>query len=125
MTKFNPDFWEITISAESWARFSTENRLWNESNEDAAARHARAERAESFWPVVRAVMEEVLTERQREVAMLYFFERLNQRQIGERLGISQQAVGEHLHGKCRNGHMSGGILPKLRKACAARGVRWE
>jgi RNA polymerase sigma factor (sigma-70 family) len=125
MTKFNPGFWEITISAESWARFSTEDRLWHEANQNAGARHERAERAKAFWPAVQAVMNQVLTERQREVAMLHFFEQLNQRQIGERLGISQQSVGEHLYGKCRNGHTTGGILPKLRKACAACSVRWE
>jgi RNA polymerase sigma factor (sigma-70 family) len=125
MTKFNPDFWEITISAESWERFSTKDRLWHQEPEDVAARHERMERAEAFWPRIRAVMEEVLTERQREVAMLYFFERLNQRQVAERMGISQQAVSEHLYGKCRNGHTVGGLLSKLRKACAVRGVRWE
>ena len=125
MTKFNPDFWEITLSAESWERFSTEDRIWHQEPEDVAARHARIERAQAFAPTDRSVMEEVLTDRQREIALLYFVEQFNQREIAERLKISQQSVSEHLYGKCRNGHTAGGLLPKLRKACAARGIRWE
>ncbi len=57
------------------------------------------------------------------MVLLYFIEELNQRQIAERLGITQQSVSEHLYGKVRNGHPVGGALRKLRKACAQRGVR--
>ena len=67
---------------------------------------------------------EVLTERQREVVTLYFFGELNQRQIAVQLGVSQQAVSEHLYGKMRNGRAVSGALRKLRKACAKRGVQW-
>jgi RNA polymerase sigma factor (sigma-70 family) len=125
MTKFNPDFWEVTISEESWGRFSTEDGLYYEGPGDADRRRERADRAEALWPEIRAVMGEVLTARQREVVTLYFFDELNQRQISERLGISQQSVGERLYGKVRNGRAVGGALRKLRKACAERGIRWE
>jgi RNA polymerase sigma factor (sigma-70 family) len=125
MTKFNPDFWEVTISEESWRQFSTEEHLYYEAPEDAEERRARAARAEAMWPEIRALMEHVLTPRQTEVTTLYFMAQLNQRQIGERLGISQQAVCEHLYGKLRNGHAVGGALRKLRKACAERGLCWE
>ena len=125
MTKFNPDFWEVTVSAESWKRFSVEDGLWYEADDDVAARHRRAERASAFWPAVRALIDEVLTERQRRVVLLYFIEELNQRQIAERLGITQQSVSEHLYGKVRNGHAVGGALRKLRKAAAERDIRWE
>ena len=87
--------------------------------------HERAERARAFWPQVRPVLDEVLTDRQHEVVRLYFFARLNQRQIAEQLGISQQTVSEHLYGKVRNGRAVGGAIRKLRKACAKRGLRWD
>jgi RNA polymerase sigma factor (sigma-70 family) len=125
MARFNPDFWEVTLSQESWRRFSTEDHLYYEAPEEAEERRARTARAEAVLPQLSALMDEVLTPRQRQVVTLHFLARLNQRQIGEHLGISQQAVCEHLYGKMRNGHLVGGALRKLRKACAARGIGWE
>lgn len=125
MSAFNPDFWEVTISEESWERFSSEEHLYYEEPGEAERRRARAERAEALWPEVRAIIQEVLTPRQREVLALYFLQELNQRQIAESLGISQQSVSEHLYGKMRNGRAVGGALRKLRKACARCGVRWQ
>jgi RNA polymerase sigma factor (sigma-70 family) len=125
MSKFNPDFWEVTVSQESWQRFSTEDHLYYEEPGEVEKRHEQTERATALWPRVRAVMDNVLTARQREVLYLYFFEGLNQREIGQKLGISQQSVSEHLYGKTRNGRAVGGALRKLRKACAKRGVRWD
>ena len=125
MTKFNPDFWEITLAAENWERFAGEDALWHESAEDARARqHSRA-RADALWPEIREIIDEVLTERQREIVLLYYVEGLNQRQIAKRLDIAQQSVSEHLFGKARDGRTVGGALRKLRKVCAHRGVRWE
>jgi len=123
MAKFNPDFWEVTIASESWQRFSEADRLWYEHPEDLADRHDRLGRARALWPKVEQLVRQVLTDKQREVVLLYFFEELNQRQIAQRLGISQQSVSEHLYGKMRNGHAVGGALRKLRKACADHGVR--
>jgi len=125
MTTFNPDFWETTLASASWQRFSEEDGLWYESAEDAEVRAARTTRTTALWPQIRAVMEEVLTERQSDVIALYFFEGLNQRQIAERLGISQQSVSEHLYGKVRAGGAVGGAVRKLRKACAKRGIQWD
>jgi DNA-directed RNA polymerase specialized sigma24 family protein len=67
----------------------------------------------------------VLTDRQLAVVRLHFLAGLNQREIAARLGVSQQAVSEHLYGKVRNGRAVGGALRKLRKACAKAGVRWD
>lgn len=124
MAGFNPDFWEVTISEESWRQFSSEDHLYYQSPEDAEARQALDERVDAVWPQVRVLMEQILTARQREVLTLYFLEQLNQRQIAECLGISQQSVNEHLYGKVRNGHAIGGALRKLRKACVKRGICW-
>jgi RNA polymerase sigma factor (sigma-70 family) len=125
MAKFNPDFWEVTISEESWEQFALEDGLYYESPDEVEKRQKRAERTEALWPIVRSIMDEVLTARQREVLSLYFFEGLNQQEIAEKLSISQQSVSEHLYGKNRNGRVVGGALRKLRKACVKRGVRWD
>ncbi len=125
MAKFNPDFWEVTLTSESWGQFAETDRLWYERPQDVALRHERVGRAREFWPQIRAIIDEVLTSRQREVVLLYFIEEVNQRQIAERLQISQQAVSEHLHGKMRNGRAVGGALRKLKKMCAKRGLFFD
>ena len=125
MPKFNPDFWEVTVSDETWARFSTEDHLYHEEPGGPACRRASADRARRAWPEVRTLIDEVLTARQREVLILYFLGGLNQQQVAEKLDISQQAVSEHLYGRMRNGRAVGGALRKLRKACARRGVGYE
>ena len=125
MSKFNPDFWEITLAAEGWERFAGEEALWHESAEDARARQHSQARADDLWPEVRAIVDAVLTERQREIVLLYYVEGLNQRQIAERLNTAQQSVSEHLFGKARGGRTVGGALRKLRKVCARRGIGWD
>ena len=125
MAKFNPDFWETTLASEAWQRFAVEDALWHQEPDDVAARHLQAERASALWPELRAIIDDVLTDRQREVVTLHFVEALNQRQIAERLGVSQQSVSEHLYGKVRNGRAVGGAIRKLRRACAERGVRFD
>lgn len=124
MAKFNPDFWEVTLEAESWNRIAREDALWYESDWDSEARARFCQRAEDLWPRIRELIHEVLTERQREVVLLHFFEELNQRQIAEKLGLSQQSVSEHLYGKALGDRRVGGALRKLRKACARQGIRW-
>ncbi len=125
MAKFNPDFWEVTISHESWQQFPCERGLHYRPDDETQEHHAWSARARQVWPAVREVLQAVLTDRQREVVMLYFFHGLNQRQIGEKLGLTQQAVSEHLYGKIRDGHAVGGALRKLRKECEKRGIRLE
>lgn len=120
MSGFNADFWEVTIASESWGKLREEDGLWYERPEDAESRFEWAEKTEALWPAVREAMIEALSERQREVVELYFFQRLNQREIAEHLGISQQSVSEHLYGKMRNGHAVGGAIQKLRKVCARK-----
>ena len=81
MAKFNPDFWETTLASASWRQFAVEDRLWHEEPEDREARHRRTEEASKLWPEIRRVIDQVLTDRQREVVLLYFIDELNQRQI--------------------------------------------
>jgi DNA-directed RNA polymerase specialized sigma24 family protein len=125
MSAFNPDFWEVHISEESWQRFSEEDHLYHEPAEDTEPRCRQRDEVERLWPGVRDLVEAVLTGRQREVVELYFLQGLNQRDVAERLKISQQSVSEHLYGKVRGGHAVGGALRKLRKECERRGIAWQ
>jgi len=48
--------------------------------------------------VTRAILDNthLLTELQKEIVRLYYRENMLQREIGERLGTTQQAVNDHL-----------------------------
>lgn len=125
MAKFNPDFWEVTISQKGWDAFANEDSPYFEGPEACEQRHADAACAQALRPQLREILAQELTPKQREVVVLYFCGKLNQRQIAERLGISQQSVSEHLYGKVRGGRTVGGALRKLRRVCAERGVVWH
>ena len=124
MAKFNPDFWETTISQKRWNTFANEDNPYYEDPAEIDQRQVDATHASALGSQLHTILEENLTPKQREVVALHFFANLNQRQIAEKLGISQQAVSEHLYGKTRGGRKVGGALRKLRKACEQRGVRW-
>ena len=123
MPGFNRDFWEVNISQERWGKFTNEDHPFFEEAEETNRRCAEAARARRLRPQLLEILEDVLTPKQKEVVILYFFRGLNQRQIAERLGISQQVISEHLYGKKRNGRRLGGALRKLRKACEEKGIR--
>jgi RNA polymerase sigma factor (sigma-70 family) len=65
-----------------------------------------------------------LTERQRRIVELYFYEGRSQEEIAAELGVSQQSVSRQLFGVMREGRKVGGALKRLRDACAELGIEW-
>ena len=65
-----------------------------------------------------------LTDRQRRIVELYFYEGKTQQEIAAELGISQQVVSRQLFGVIRDGRRVGGALKRLRDACAELGIEW-
>jgi RNA polymerase sigma factor (sigma-70 family) len=65
-----------------------------------------------------------LTERQRRIVELYFYEGRSQEEIAAELAISQQSVSRQLFGVMRDGRKVGGALKRLRDACAELGIEW-
>jgi DNA-directed RNA polymerase specialized sigma24 family protein len=63
-----------------------------------------------------------LTDRQREIVRLYFYDGRTQVEIAAELGISQQVVSRQLFGVVREGRRVGGAIARLRKACDAMGI---
>jgi RNA polymerase sigma factor (sigma-70 family) len=124
LSKFNPDFWEVHLSDTAWNRMAEEDHPFYEDVEDRDLRHERSDQASDLLPDLREVMGQVLTDRQLEVVDLYYFGSLNQREIAQHLGISQQSVSERLYGKARNGRVVGGALQKLRRELLVRGISW-
>jgi DNA-directed RNA polymerase specialized sigma24 family protein len=85
----------------------------------------RVDPVRASWPVVERLIRQCLTPRQREIVELHFFRGFDQPAVALLLGISQQAVSEHLHGKRRGDQRVGGIIPKLRKLCEREGLAVE
>jgi predicted DNA-binding protein (UPF0251 family) len=67
---------------------------------------------------VRNAVETALTDKQREVVELFFFEGLSQSEIARRLGVSQQVIQKRLYGANRGGILVGGAIARLRAALA-------
>jgi DNA-directed RNA polymerase specialized sigma24 family protein len=64
---------------------------------------------------VRDAVAAALTERQRLLVELHFFQGLSQGEIARRLGVAQQVVQKQLYGVTRRGRRVGGALPRLRE----------
>jgi RNA polymerase sigma factor (sigma-70 family) len=76
------------------------------------------EAREQLIEQVRRALGSALTDKQREVIELHFYEGLSQGQIARRLGITQQVVHKRLHGASRGGKLVGGAISKLRGVLA-------
>ena len=74
MSKFNPDFWEVTLSEAGWRGFSNQDHPYYEPAEERDARQERDARARAMRRALEQVIAEVLTDRQREVVELYFLD---------------------------------------------------
>ena len=73
---------------------------------------------------LRELVSSRLTDRQRRIVELYFYEGRTQAEIAAELGISQQVVSRQLFGVMRDGRKVGGALKRLRDACAELGIEW-
>lgn len=118
MPKFDPRFWEIQVDPEVLDRLGAEvpADAWDPGPQ--AARELPKEAVAQLRELIRTR----LTERQRDVVTLYYYDGLSQEEIASTLGITQQVVSKHLFGVIRNGKKIGGALQKLRKAFERSGV---
>lgn len=98
---------------------------WNNLDASYQQRAAYCRHSEPIWEkeelahqLIRRIKVEVLpklTQRQREITLLYLDNKLNEEEIAEKLGISQPTVSQHLFGKKRNGKKIGGSIQKIQK----------
>jgi RNA polymerase sigma factor (sigma-70 family) len=98
---------------------------WNvgaEPGEPEDPRRARL-RAELI-AALRELVATRLTDRQRRIVELYFYEGRTQQEISAELGISQQVVSRQLFGVVRNGKKVGGAIKRLRDVCDELGIEW-
>lgn len=85
--------------------------------------------AEAMTAARAAVVEQIavivantLTDKQRRIVELYFYDGRSQAEVAEELGVSQQTVSRQLFGVLRNGRRVGGAVRRLRQACERAGI---
>lgn len=115
LARLDPDFWELRVDQLVLDRFPSNRMPHFETEEEVRQRLDRNEWVARMMGVIRKLMEEILTERQREVVRLYFLEERTEREIADELDITVSSVSQHLFGKRRGGRIVGGAIPKLRK----------
>jgi RNA polymerase sigma factor (sigma-70 family) len=119
---YNPDFWEVRLDPQDVDKFANEAGIWFETAEENQARLSREIRLKRLINPVLSIIDKALTEKQRQVLLLYFLHRKTQEEVAQIMGISRRVVSQHLFGICRNGRRVGGALAKIRKVCRQQGL---
>lgn len=115
--------WEVPVPPEVFELAAASPLLPDpEAEED----DDHADRAAAARAVIVAelgvIVSSTLTDKQRRIVQLYFFEGRSQVEVAAELGISQQVVSRQLFGVLRNGRRVGGAVRRLRQACEAAGL---
>jgi RNA polymerase sigma factor (sigma-70 family) len=125
MSKYNPDFWEVSVSPDILESVLEApdmlERLLVTPEESQAVQDRRAVKQQAV-EFIRELIRARLSPRQRRIVELYFYQEKTQQEIATELGINQQVVSKHLFGVLRDGQRVGGALKKLRKLCEQTGV---
>ena len=97
---------------------------WIEQGPDEPEDPRRAQLRAELVAALRELVATRLTDRQRRIVELYFYEGRTQEEIAAELSISQQVVSRQLFGVVRNGKKVGGAIKRLRDVCTELGIEW-
>jgi len=122
MSKFDSKFWEILFAPHQLNRFSENNAIWYETDEERESRYKKEEKKDIITPLIMEIVENELTNMQRECIKLHFLCHKTREEVASILGISHRVVTQHIYGILRNGHRVGGGIKKIRKICKKRGI---
>ena len=118
----NPDFWEVRVAPQDLSQYANEAGLWFESSHESRRRLQREARVRGLIGPIMDLISNVLTEKQRQALILYYFHHKTQEEVAQIMGISRRVVSQHLFGICRHGKQVGGAIQKIRKLCRQRGI---
>ena len=122
MSRFDPRFWEVVFAPDKLDKFSHEDAIWRETEEERQIRYKKEDKKSEVFPLIMEVIENDLTKMQRNCIKLHFLCRRTQEEIAYKLGISRRVVTQHIYGIRRNGKHVGGGIKKIRKICQRRGI---
>ncbi len=122
MSKFDPRFWEIVFAPHQLNRFSENDSIWHETEEERESRYQREDKKSEITPLIMEIIENDLTDMQQKCIKLHFLCQKTRDEVASMLGISRRVVTQHIYGIRRNGKRVGGGIKKIRKICESRGV---
>lgn len=122
MSKFAPQFWEVMFAPDKLDKFSQENAIWRETEEERELRYQREDRNLELTPLIMEIIEKDLTKMQRNCIKLHFLCERTREETAYTLGISRRVVTQHIYGIRRCGKRVGGGIKKIRKVCQKRGI---
>jgi DNA-directed RNA polymerase specialized sigma subunit len=122
VSNFDPRFWEIIFAPDKLDKFSEENAIWRETEEERDLRYAKEDRNRKLNPLIMEIIERDLTEMQRNCIKLHFLCQRTREEVAYTLGISRRVVTQHIYGIRRHGKRVGGGIKKIRKICQKRGI---
>ena len=115
MSKFDPQFWEIGVDSELLDRFSEQDAMWYETEEEREQRYQKEDKKLQIMPVIMEIIESELTDMQKTCIMLHFIHEKTRDEVASTLGISRRVVTQHIYGILRQGKRVGGGIAKIKK----------
>ena len=122
MAKSDPRFWEIMFLPDQLDEFSEADAIWHETEEERKLRYEKEDSRRKIIPLIMDIIENDLTEMQRNCIELHFLRKRTRAEVAQVLGISHRVVTQHIYGICRRGKRIGGGIQKIRKICEKRGI---
>ncbi|MGB9597882.1 MAG: sigma factor-like helix-turn-helix DNA-binding protein [Candidatus Poribacteria bacterium] len=120
MSKFDPHFWEIAVEPDLLEKFSEENAIWYETEEEREQRYKKEDIKKQILPVIIEIIENELTDMQKNCIKMHFLHEKSKDEVANILGISRRVVTQHIYGICRHGKRIGGGIEKIKKICQKR-----
>ena len=116
------NLWEVPVPPEVFD-LAAAGPLLPEMTDEGDAEVMAAARA-AVVEQVAVIVANTLTDRQRRIVELYFYDGRSQADVAAELGISQQAVSRQLFGVMRNGRLgpSGTEGAHCQRACIVPGM---
>lgn len=119
MPGYDPTFWELPFDPGDLDALPEVVLDAPATTLDPEQLRARKEALAGIAEIVRSG----LTDKQRRIVELYFYDGRTQQEIAAELGISQQVVSRQLFGVLRDGRRIGGAIARMRKLCEENG--WD
>ena len=115
------NLWEVPVPPEVFDLAAAVPLLPEAADDEGDAEATAAARA-AVIEQVAIIVANTLTDKQRRIVELYFYDGRSQADVAAALGVSQQTVSRQLFGVIRNGRRVGGAVRKLRQACERAGL---
>jgi DNA-directed RNA polymerase specialized sigma24 family protein len=120
MSKFDPQFWEIGVEPDLLDRFSEQDAIWYETEDEREQRYQKEDKKFQILPVIMEIIENELTDMQKTCIKMHFIHEKTREEVANTLGISRRVVTQHIYGIRRQGKRVGGGIEKIKKLCRQR-----